>query len=345
MVMRWLACGLIWFCLAGCASVETQARFELSSQYTNFPLVWPSVDVPRYQYLGDIIGEQNFQQEYVKQSTVARFWQWLIGEEDKMPKQLARPQGLAEDGDGRLYVSDVGSAAVLMFDTKTNQFAYWGTENGRAFQSPVGLAIKGNSLLVADSEAACLWELDRFSGKMLKRHHFAAVGQPVGVVWAADRRQWFISDAQNHSIHQLDETLTYVGQLANSPELNRPTFLAYREGQLLIADTLAARVHRVSLDSGEILSLGQRGDWVGNLNRPKGVAFDSAGRIYVIESYFDHLLIFNEKGDFLLPIGGSGAEPGNFMLPSGVIVDGRNRVYVSDMLNGRVTVFQYLGGE
>ncbi|QSX37708.1 6-bladed beta-propeller [Shewanella sedimentimangrovi] len=345
MVMRLLVCAVIWLSLAGCASVETQARFEFSSQYSNFPLVWPSVDVPRYQYLGDIIGEQNFHREFVQQSKIARFWQWLIGEADKQPKQLARPQGLAVDGEGRLYVSDVGSAAVLMFDTKTNQFAYWGTENGRAFQSPVGLAIKDNSLLVADSEAACIWELDRFSGQLLKQHRFAAIAQPVGLAWAADRHQWFISDAQNHSIHQLDEALGYVGLLAGAPELNRPTFLAYRDGQLLIADTLAAKVHKLSLDSGELLSLGQRGDRVGNLNRPKGVAFDGGGRIYVVESYFDHLLIFNQQGDFLLPIGGSGAEPGNFMLPSGVIVDGQNRVYVSDMLNGRVTVFQYLGTE
>ncbi|QSX30495.1 6-bladed beta-propeller [Shewanella cyperi] len=345
MVMRLLACAVIWLSLAGCASVETQARFEFSSQYSSFPLVWPSVDVPRYQYLGDIIGEQNFHHEYVQQSTMARFWQWLIGEADKLPKQLARPQGLAVDGEGRLYVSDVGSAAVLMFDTKTNQFAYWGTENGRAFQSPVGLAIKDNSLLVADSEAACIWELDRLSGKLLKRHEFNSIAQPVGLAWAANRRQWFISDAQNHSIHMLDENLAYAGLLANVPELNRPTFLAYRDGQLLIADTLAAKVYRLSLDSGELLSLGQRGDRVGNLNRPKGVAFDGAGRIYVVESYFDHLLIFNQQGEFLLPIGGSGAEPGNFMLPSGVVVDGQNRVYVSDMLNGRVTVFQYLGTE
>jgi hypothetical protein len=31
-------------------------------------------------------------------------------------------------------------------------------------------------------------------------------------------------------------------------------------------------------------------------------------------------------------------------LPSGVWVDGRNRVHVADMFNGRVVLFQFLGG-
>jgi len=67
--------------------------------------------------------------------------------------------------------------------------------------------------------------------------------------------------------------------------------------------------------------------------------------VYVVESYYDHLLVFNRRGEFLMPIGGVGQETGKFYLPAGVWVDGRNRVFVADMFNGRVMVFQFLGGE
>jgi DNA-binding beta-propeller fold protein YncE len=89
---------------------------------------------------------------------------------------------------------------------------------------------------------------------------------------------------------------------------------------------------------------GAPGLYVGNLVRPKGVAVDNEGHVYVIESYFDHLLVFSRSGEYLLPIGGTGQETGRFFLPAGVWVDARNRVFVADMFNGRVMVFQFLGG-
>jgi len=64
----------------------------------------------------------------------------------------------------------------------------------------------------------------------------------------------------------------------------------------------------------------------------------------VVESYYDYLLVFNDKGEFLLPIGGTGSGIGEFYLPAGVWTDDRDRVYVADAFNGRVVIFQFLGG-
>ena len=93
-----------------------------------------------------------------------------------------------------------------------------------------------------------------------------------------------------------------------------------------------------------VSGFGERGLYVGNLTRPKGVAVDDAtGIVYVIESYFAHLLTYSEKGEFLLGINGSGLPGGEFLLPSGVWTDHQGRLFVADMFNGRVVVFQFLG--
>jgi len=63
------------------------------------------------------------------------------------------------------------------------------------------------------------------------------------------------------------------------------------------------------------LVVGSRGLFVGQLVRPKGVATDSAGNIYVVESYYDHLLVFDREGRFLLPIGGLGRDAGHSTFP------------------------------
>ena len=74
------------------------------------------------------------------------------------------------------------------------------------------------------------------------------------------------------------------------------------------------------------------------------MAADKDGNIYVVESYYDYLLVFNDQGKLLLPIGGTGNTVGRFYLPAGVWVDQKQRVYIADMFNGRVVIFQYLGG-
>jgi hypothetical protein len=55
--------------------------------------------------------------------------------------------------------------------------------------------------------------------------------------------------------------------------------------------------------------------------------------------------VFNNKGSLMLSIGGAGKDAGHFYLPAGVWSDSRNRIYVADMFNGRVAVFQFLGGD
>ena len=106
-----------------------------------------------------------------------------------------------------------------------------------------------------------------------------------------------------------------------------------------------ARIQVLNHDGHHQLSFGQRGKYLGQFSRPKGISADSQGNIYVVDSYFDYMLVFNQQGEFLLPIGGTGADIGSFYLPAGVWSDKNDNIYVADMSNGRVVIFQFLGGD
>jgi DNA-binding beta-propeller fold protein YncE len=111
-----------------------------------------------------------------------------------------------------------------------------------------------------------------------------------------------------------------------------------------VTDALNARVQGFREGSETTVKFGERGLYVGNLVRPKGVALDDEGNVYVVESMYDTLLVFDPQGRLLLSIGGTGKDIGKFYLPAGVWTDGHNRVFVADMFNGRVVIFQFLGG-
>ena len=171
--------------------------------------------------------------------------------------------------------------------------------------------------------------------------------RPTGLGRDPVAREIFVADSAAHDVKVFDEQgtlLRTLGRRGVAPgEFNGPTHLSFADGRLYVTDTLNARVQVLSPAGEPLGAVGQRGLFVGNLVRPKGVVTDRDGHIYVIESYFDHLLIYDDTGRLLLPVGGSGSGVGRFFLPSGAWSDDSDRIFVADMFNGRVVVMQYLG--
>ena len=85
--------------LLGCAQQEKVFRIaELPDRWDGAWPVWPKGNqIPRFVYVGDLTGEQNF--AVVEQTTgAAGFFAWLVGlgQELREPVVLRRPQGVAE---------------------------------------------------------------------------------------------------------------------------------------------------------------------------------------------------------------------------------------------------------
>ena len=62
------------------------------------------------------------------------------------------------------------------------------------------------------------------------------------------------------------------------------------------------------------------------VRKAANLAVDREGNVYVVESYYDSLLVFSAQGDFLMPIGGTGTATGRFYLPAGVWADDSGQV-------------------
>jgi DNA-binding beta-propeller fold protein YncE len=67
---------------------------------------------------------------------------------------------------------------------------------------------------------------------------------------------------------------------------------------------------------------------------------DKEGVIYVVDTLFDNVQLFNLSGAFLFTIGARGGGLGEFSMPSGLFLDRKEKLYVCDTYNQRVQVFQ-----
>lgn len=312
--------------------------------------LWPSPpDVPRYMFGGYLIGADNFREPEGGLSFLQRLKAFLFG--DDPPNLLQRPQGVAVDALGRVVVSDISRAAVLVFDQVQGNLLVWSQadKDGTQFLAPSGIAIGDQGdIFVSDPALGVVVRLNQ-AGEPQQSYGRDVLKRPTGVLFDRATRTLLVSDTYNHVLREFDldgRLLRTIGERGDGPgAFNFPTYLAMLDDELFVSDTMNARIQVLRRSDGQPLrSIGERGTYVGQIGLPKGIALDSEGNLYVVESMFEHLLVFDRQGAFLMGIGGNGFGRGQFYLPGGVWVDDKDRVLVADMFNGRISVFQFLGG-
>lgn len=350
-VLAWLLSML----LSGCASEGPKILHFGVGEGPGRGMTWPAQpEVPRYIYAGELIGEGNLRPAEGQKTNLLRdALIWIAGLLDAPPRPvvLQRPQTGFVGAGKRIMITDSSRQGVFVFDPVAGSLSVFDRAEPRSdFVNPVGIAeAPDGEILVADAELAIVARLAP-DGEPRAPIGRGRLTRPTGLAVDRISGRIFVADTHAHDIKVFDRSgvlLSTWGQRGErAGEFNYPTHLTFVSGELYVTDTMNSRVQILDGATGTVRRmLGERGLFIGNLVRPKGVAVDSQGNVYVIESYYDHLLIYDKRGTFLMGIGGVGKDAGRFFLPSGVWVDEHDRVFVSDTFNGRVALFQFLGGD
>ena len=337
--------------ISGCAETPKVFRFENVSQTS--VKVWPGPpEKPRYGYIGELTGENNFLPENMEsRSAGTKFIEWLTGLTGKNPDPvvLRRPQCGTVDAEGRVFVTDISRAAVYVFDKPAGQLELWDRARANTpFIAPIGITPgTQGEILVVDAELHSVFRLDR-KGNPVGEFGQDVLKRPTGLARDPQRGRIYVADTRAHDIKVFADDgklLEVIGRRGEGAgEFNAPTYLSFAADKLYVTDTLNSRIQVFDEHGKMIQKFGRRGLYVGDLVRPKGVAVDRESNIYVVESLYDHLLVFDNQGRTLLALGGTGKGTGEFYLPAGVWTDSNDQIYIADMFNGRITVLQFLGG-
>jgi DNA-binding beta-propeller fold protein YncE len=269
-------------------------------------------------------------------------------------RQMARPYGVAVDSRGRIVITDPGAKGIHIFDFAQHKYKFIQRaekEKDRMI-APQCIAIDArDNIYVTDSEAGKIFVFDA-DGKF--KHALGSIRggegffkRPTGIAVDSVAQRIYVSDTLRDKIFVLDmqgEVLRTIGQHGTGDgEFYFPTELHLDDHGLSVIDAMNFRIQFFS-SSGEYQGkIGQIGDSVGQIFRPKGIAEDSEGHFYIAEGLWGVVQVFDREGRLLYYFGNRGPRLGEFQLPSGMSIDRNDRVYVVDSFNRRVQVYQYYG--
>ncbi len=339
--LRCLVSLLLPLALAACSTVPPQEVF--------IPPVYPAApDEPRFIFERSLRYNTNIE----PLTTAKKLRRYATGEVGNI-KGLVKPYGVAVQ-DGRVYVTDTVQRAIIMFDTKNNQYKQFGSEMPGQLFKPVGIDISmQGEIFVADVSARHISVFDLTGNFLRYLGNKEMFRRPSGVSVSRDGSKIYVIDTggvdnQHHQMLILDsqtgERLKTIGERGGgNGQFNLPLQISTAiDGSVYVVDKGNFRIQAFDADGNYKFSFGTLGRYPGQFFSPKGISTDVDGNIYVVDTAFGNVQIFNNKGELLMVIGqrGQNSAPGNYMLPAGIDVAEDGRVYIVDQFFRKVDVYR-----
>ncbi|GBC75861.1 Serine/threonine-protein kinase PknD [bacterium HR07] len=275
-----------------------------------------------------------------------------FGQDGSEPGAFRRPQGIAVDSKGSIYVADTENHRIQRFDPDTFKLTekkpsfVWGGQcllrtgagcsdpdgggplvpGDGQFNGPTDIAVDAaGNVYVVDSGNHRIQKFDS-TGKFLGKWGTRGSGDgqfetPIGIALDGSGKFIYVADKGNHRIQKFDisgPTVRFVGKWGSECNL-----------------TVTPPTGRcIDPDGGGPL---QTGD--GQFFEPQAIAVDGAGNVYVSDTGNHRIQKFDANGKFLLKWGRNGLAQGQFDVPRGLAFTKQGILLVVDQNNNRVQEF------
>ncbi len=292
------------------------------------PPIFPSPPAqPRVQFLysfsssAEIVGKRS------------GFIEYVVGKEPENP--IDKPYGITVHKN-KIYISDSMLPGLEIVDLSNKTFRYFAPGGLGKFKKPLNCALDSlDRLYVVDAGRRQIVVFDKDlkymgavnSGKNYKPTDIALY---KGRVWVCDLGQHRIEVRDQKTLKVIK---TFPETDNNSEDyLYSPTNIALYGDEIYVTDTGDTRVKVYDLDGKYIRSIGSFGKRAGHFVRPKGIALDRDGNVFVVDAAFENVQIFNNTGKILMYFGGGLPAKGYMSLPATVDIDYENLDYFKKYL-------------
>jgi DNA-binding beta-propeller fold protein YncE len=142
-------------------------------------------------------------------------------------------------------------------------------------------------------------------GKLLWKSEGAGGGagklnRPAGIALTPSG-ELLVADSSNRRIVLLGKDGNFIREMCVHAKKeyyalpNPNNVWAFANGDFMVSDPLAGRVHIFSSTGAALGGFGESGDAPGYMSRPRGIAADSDGNIHVVDALFARVQVFNRR--------------------------------------------------
>jgi hypothetical protein len=279
---------------------------------------WPPYpDEPRIQFLVSYLNSKEVAPSRSKMDDL------VYGKEKDEALSVNKPYGVRM-WNGRIYVCDIRSNCVVIFDLRNHQTLLMGKTGTETLQTPTDLAI-------ADDGTKYVTDLGR--GLVVV---FDAQDRAVTVIGHKDfkpvaaavyKDELYVADTIGKHIEVYNRLTGQLLRTVGSPgreigQLVLPIGVAVdKEGNLYVMDLMTTRLTKFDHSGKPLVAyFGTITASVGGLVRPKHIAVDDDGIIYVVDAAFQNVQLYDQAGQILTFFGSPGNHPGAMFLPAGICV-------------------------
>ncbi|GFO64767.1 hypothetical protein M1B72_05345 [Geomonas paludis] len=287
----------------------------------------PAPNLPRVQFL-KAIKDSN---DVVETKKLSLF---DMGEKPEEFVGLVKPYGIAVR-DGKIYVCDsVGGQVVIIDLPNKKMYRLAGNVNAGRLKKPINVAVdaKGN-LYVSDISRQEVLQYGP-DGTFLRSYGRELNLTPVDV--RVEENFLYVLDKSSSLVKVFDITsgdlLKSIGQNSDPKNsLSLPTNMASDgKGAIYISNFGNARIIKLDRDGNFLMGHGKMGVDFGTFGRPRGIAVDEQGLVYVVDAAAQLVQIFDDKMRLLMYFGAPGTA-GSLNIPAGIAVSSENLDYFQSL--------------
>ena len=245
--------------------------------------VWPPApDQARVAFVAEIRCEDLG----AEKGFLAKVGGFLGGADDT--DRLVLPFGVCVYAD-RLFMVCQDFPALIRVDVEGGSYKAFRCDDN-PLVAPIALAIYKEYLLVTDSGSGMVY---RFKDGDLKPWLTTGLLRPTGLAVLPTGEVAVVDTGdQTIKVHDAEGNLTrtLAGRGGADTALNFPTYAVGTADGFLVNDTMNYRIKRLDAAGNLLAAFGEEGNGPGTFARPKGLAVDTAGHVWVVDSLFDELL-------------------------------------------------------
>ena len=260
--------------------------------------------------------------------------------------EFFRPQYVAIDDDGNIYVTDL-SSRVQKFTSDGIFLKSWGSigpADGQ-FGSPSGIAVFGDHVYVADKKQHSIDVFDKDGNFVFSWGEFGSgdgqFSQPHGVKINSDGIV-FVADPGNHRIQKFTsdgEFLSAFGIFGTTDgKLKSPVQLAFHEDSVYVVDPGNLKIEKYTDEGVFLKTFDQR--FGGSNVRALDIVIDSDGDIYLTDSLKHRIVKISSEARTLKTFGYAGNDKNQFLEPIGLAIDEKGYLLIVDSIKNRIVKFE-----